>query len=108
MDEDGCTAKSDIVRAEPLEMENKRCVVVVHKLVSSSLSKRMGGIQFNSLYYLPSSSLFVRKHKLSEDPSLSSVHVDVHQVLWGIQSLIYWRGKRWNFMKLNIHEHGIL
>ena len=30
-------------------------------------------------------------------------HVDVHQVLGGIQSLIYWRGKWWNFMKLNVH-----
>ena len=31
-------------------------------------------------------------------------HVDVHQVLRGIQSLIYWRGKWWNFMKLNVHK----
>ena len=36
MDEDGCTAKSDIVPAEPLEMGNTRCVVFVHKLSSNS------------------------------------------------------------------------
>ena len=59
VDEDGCTAKSDIVPAEPLEMGNTRCVVFVHKLLSNSSFKRMGGIQFN---YLPSSSLFVGKH----------------------------------------------
>ena len=59
MDEDGCTSKSDIVPAEPLEMGNMRCVVFVHKLLSNSSFNRMGDIQFS---YLPSSSLFVRKH----------------------------------------------
>ena len=33
VDEDGCTAKSDIVLAEPLEMGYTRCVVFVHKFV---------------------------------------------------------------------------
>ena len=34
MDEDGCSAKSDIVPAEPLEMGYTRCVVFVHKFVA--------------------------------------------------------------------------
>ena len=33
VDEDGCTAKSDIVPAEPLEMGYTHCVVFVHKFV---------------------------------------------------------------------------
>ena len=33
VDEDGRTAKSDIVPAEPLEMGYTRCVVFVHKFV---------------------------------------------------------------------------
>ena len=51
MDEDGCTAKSDIVPAEPLEMGCTRCVVSSANLLSTELnssSESMGCIQYTT------------------------------------------------------------